>query len=175
MRNPVTVVLMGALLYCLGCGTPTPKSEQAYLMSGAREYHTKQCAIVQANPQEAKSYSKNSLIRQGYKLCGLCSGKPIVPSLNYGSKAKPSTGSHPIVYNPAGNRPSASTRTTPTQSRSTYNRPVQAQSPMVYATDTGTKYHRDGCQYLTKSRIPLTLIKAKSSGLGPCSRCKPQQ
>ena len=27
------------------------------------------------------------------------------------------------------------------------------QSNMVYVTDTGKKYHRDGCQYLKKSKI----------------------
>lgn len=30
-----------------------------------------------------------------------------------------------------------------------------------------------GCRYLSKSQIPITLEKAVSSGLTPCSVCKP--
>lgn len=37
----------------------------------------------------------------------------------------------------------------------------------VYGTRTGSKYHRDGCQYLRKSKIPMTLQDAKAAGLGP--------
>lgn len=43
----------------------------------------------------------------------------------------------------------------------------------VYGTNTGSKYHRDGCNSLRKSKIPMTLSEAKNSGLEPCSRCNP--
>ena len=43
---------------------------------------------------------------------------------------------------------------------------------IVYVTNTGSKYHRDGCQYLRQSKIPMPLSQA--AGLyGPCSRCRP--
>lgn len=45
----------------------------------------------------------------------------------------------------------------------------------VYKTETGSKYHNDGCSYLNKSRIPISLADAKAEGLTPCSRCKPPQ
>ena len=45
----------------------------------------------------------------------------------------------------------------------------------VYATRTGAKYHADGCRYLSKSKIPLSLKDAKAKGLTPCSVCKPPQ
>jgi hypothetical protein len=45
----------------------------------------------------------------------------------------------------------------------------------VYVTRTGKKYHRDGCQYLKSSRIPMSLKDAKSKGYSPCSVCKPPQ
>ena len=45
--------------------------------------------------------------------------------------------------------------------------------PTVYVTKTGKKYHRDGCQYLKKSKIPMSLSEAKSAGLEPCSKCHP--
>lgn len=44
---------------------------------------------------------------------------------------------------------------------------------IVYITKTGTKYHRASCSYLRKSKIKITLKKAKEEGLTPCSRCSP--
>lgn len=53
--------------------------------------------------------------------------------------------------------------------------PKQApQSVTVFITKTGAKYHRDGCRYLSKSRIPISLSDAKS-GYTPCSVCNPPQ
>lgn len=42
----------------------------------------------------------------------------------------------------------------------------------VYVTDTGEKYHRDQCTYLS-SAIPITLEKAVNTGYERCSRCDP--
>ena len=42
----------------------------------------------------------------------------------------------------------------------------------VYVTRTGKKYHRDGCRSLSKSKIPISLVKAKQK-YGPCGRCNP--
>jgi tetratricopeptide (TPR) repeat protein len=44
----------------------------------------------------------------------------------------------------------------------------------VYITKTGEKYHRDGCRYLSKSKIPISLSSAKNS-YSPCSVCNPPQ
>lgn len=44
---------------------------------------------------------------------------------------------------------------------------------VVYVTKTGEKYHSDGCQYLRKSQIPISLDDAKASGYTPCSKCNP--
>ena len=43
----------------------------------------------------------------------------------------------------------------------------------VYITATGTKYHLDGCQYLSDSKIAISLVDACKKGYGPCSVCKP--
>jgi competence protein ComEC len=45
--------------------------------------------------------------------------------------------------------------------------------PIVYITATGECYHRDGCRYLSSSKIPIRLSKAKAEGYRPCSVCKP--
>ncbi len=48
-------------------------------------------------------------------------------------------------------------------------------STIVYITETGECYHRDGCRYLSHSKIPITLKQAKARGYRPCSVCKPPQ
>jgi len=45
----------------------------------------------------------------------------------------------------------------------------------VYTTKTGAKYHRVGCRYLSKSKIPISLKGAKARGYMPCSVCNPPQ
>jgi len=41
----------------------------------------------------------------------------------------------------------------------------------VYITDNGKKYHREGCQYLSKSCKPISLSAAEKMNKKPCSRC----
>ena len=42
----------------------------------------------------------------------------------------------------------------------------------VYVTNSGKKYHRSGCQYLSSSKIPISLEDAESEGYEPCSKCR---
>lgn len=44
-------------------------------------------------------------------------------------------------------------------------------SEVVYITASGTKYHKNGCSYLSKSMVSISLEKAISGGYSPCSRC----
>jgi micrococcal nuclease len=44
---------------------------------------------------------------------------------------------------------------------------------IVYVTNSGSKYHVDGCSSLRRSRIAVTLADAARSGYGPCSICNP--
>ncbi|HCQ91332.1 MULTISPECIES: hypothetical protein [unclassified Clostridium] len=48
-------------------------------------------------------------------------------------------------------------------------------STVVYITKTGEKYHSDGCGYLSRSKIEITLENAMNRGYTPCSRCGPPQ
>ena len=45
----------------------------------------------------------------------------------------------------------------------------------VYVTQTGKKYHREGCLSLRRSKIPIALEEAKKRNFGPCGRCNPPQ
>lgn len=48
-----------------------------------------------------------------------------------------------------------------------------SKSTIVYITNTGEKYHRSGCSSLRKSKIEISLDKAKKQGYSACSRCDP--
>jgi hypothetical protein len=47
------------------------------------------------------------------------------------------------------------------------------QSTTVYITQTGKKYHKDGCRYLSQSKIKTTLKEAKANGFTACKVCHP--
>lgn len=47
----------------------------------------------------------------------------------------------------------------------------QSQQGTYYVTNSGTKYHKSSCSYLSKSRISINLSDAKAKGYSPCSRC----
>ena len=42
---------------------------------------------------------------------------------------------------------------------------------LVYVTDTGEKYHKEDCQYLSQNRNIISLKDAANRGLDPCSVC----
>lgn len=59
--------------------------------------------------------------------------------------------------------------------RSGHHQPTscsQKKEQIVYITRTGHKYHRAGCRYLSRSKIPMTLSQAKD-GYSPCKVCMP--
>lgn len=41
----------------------------------------------------------------------------------------------------------------------------------VYVTNSGKKYHQTGCQYLSNSKIAISLDEAELEGYEPCSKC----
>jgi hypothetical protein len=45
----------------------------------------------------------------------------------------------------------------------------------VYVTRTGKRYHRDGCRYLSSSRIAMSLKDAEAQGYTPCKVCRPPE
>lgn len=44
---------------------------------------------------------------------------------------------------------------------------------IVYVTKSGTKFHREDCKHLSKSKIPISLEQALKQGLEPCKACSP--
>ncbi len=47
------------------------------------------------------------------------------------------------------------------------------QETVVYITKTGEKYHRDGCRYLSQSKIKVSKADAVKNRFGACKVCKP--
>lgn len=43
----------------------------------------------------------------------------------------------------------------------------------VYITNTGEKYHSNGCRYLKKSKIAIDINDARAQGYDPCKVCNP--
>lgn len=77
---------------------------------------------------------------------------------------------------PETKQPTVTPPQTPTQPPTVTPAPpaqTQKNEVTVYVTKTGAKYHRAGCQYLSKSKISMSLSEAKDSGYGPCSKCNP--
>lgn len=50
---------------------------------------------------------------------------------------------------------------------------MEIKNDTVYITNTGSKYHRDGCSTLSKSCIPISRSDAISAGYDPCGICHP--
>ena len=50
-----------------------------------------------------------------------------------------------------------------------------SQAQTVYVTRTGNRYHRDGCRYLSSSRIAMSLKDAQAKRYTPCRVCRPPQ
>ena len=73
----------------------------------------------------------------------------------------------------SGSEPSDSTGAAAAGATSSQTDAGDGSDPTVYTTKTGGKYHREGCQYLRKSKIPISLSEAKAQGLEPCSKCHP--
>lgn len=60
----------------------------------------------------------------------------------------------------------------PVAGKDTPDAKVAPKEITVYITNTGKKYHRDGCRYLSKSSIPIGLDTARKV-FSPCSVCGP--
>jgi hypothetical protein len=51
----------------------------------------------------------------------------------------------------------------------------QIEDKILYRTETGKCYHREGCTSLKKSKITIKLSEAKKYRLKPCKKCKPPE
>jgi len=75
------------------------------------------------------------------------------------------------------NPATATSTTNPTQTQiptqTLVPTPTEPYGSGIFITETGTKYHRDGCRYLSQSKIEKTCSWVVANGYTPCSICKP--
>lgn len=69
--------------------------------------------------------------------------------------------------------PKSTAKTAPKPTAKAEPKQEQTTTRTVYITNTGKKYHRSGCRYLSKSEKSISLSDAKNRGYTPCSVCKP--
>ena len=53
--------------------------------------------------------------------------------------------------------------------------PSEGEPMTVYITKSGTKYHREGCRHLSKSKIAVPLDELDCERYAPCSVCNPPE
>lgn len=71
------------------------------------------------------------------------------------------------------NAPPTDTAEEAEEQQTTESKAVQSET--VYITKTGTKYHRDGCRFLSKSKIAVLLEEIDMEKYTPCSVCNPPE
>lgn len=65
------------------------------------------------------------------------------------------------------------TKTTVQENIQTTTLAPLSDTDICYITKTGSRYHRQGCRYLSKSCIEIIVGEAKEKGYQPCQICKP--
>jgi len=70
----------------------------------------------------------------------------------------------------------ANTQKETSQNNSTATNPIKSPDAekKVYVTNSGKKYHSEGCRFLSKSKIAVALAEARKSHT-PCSKCVPSK
>ena len=104
-------------------------------------------------------------------LCAWVWGLSSEPSPHSYNTTRTTTAStyHSETTTRATPRPTARPTATPRPTAA----PASKENYTVYITRTGSKYHRDGCQYLRNSKIEIDKKEAIENGYTACSRCNP--
>ncbi|AEE97681.1 MBL fold metallo-hydrolase [Mahella australiensis] len=139
-------------------GHPAPETLAGLASTGVQIYRTDEAGtiVITSDGNTIKIDKKASPV------------KPQAPPVSSGTASKSSSGSENktvVVPVPAPSKE----KVTPAPLQPSKN------DVTVYITDSGEKYHKDGCRYLKKSKIPIKLSEAKAKGYTPCKVCGPPQ
>lgn len=145
-----SVISVGANSY----GHPTNLTLSNLNSAGSKVYRTdKSGTIIITSTGDSLSFNKAPS-------AAVVANKPAAP--------KPAPSTKPAATRPPVTKPPA---TKPPATKPPAPKPAPTQGTIVYGTNTGAKYHRSGCRSLAKSKIPMTLDKAKAAGLTACKIC----
>lgn len=83
---------------------------------------------------------------------------------NISSKASKQASTQPV---------NNTTTTTSKPNKQDTSTPTTSSKEVVYVTKSGKKYHKDGCDSLSKSKIEINKEDAEKKGYEPCKKCNP--
>lgn len=69
-------------------------------------------------------------------------------------------------------KPAPQSSITPSSKSDPAKQDSEKKQGIVYVTNTGKKYHSEGCRYLRYSKIPINIKKARDLGYTACKVCK---
>lgn len=84
-----------------------------------------------------------------------------------------SPGTYDVTYSVTDGAGNTSTKTLRVTVRAQSTSSSGGGGGTVYITRTGSKYHANGCRYLSRSKIPISKSSARARGYTPCSVCHP--
>jgi micrococcal nuclease len=148
-----------------------PTGGQIVGSSQSNKYHLPTCVWAQKiSPANLVTFKSPEVAQsRGYAPCKVCnpSTRSAGTELDQVSNPKPATGGV------APEKSETARGSAPEQigTSATSGGPSD-QDVIVYVTRTGSKYHRAGCRYLSKSMIPMPLKEA-AQRYAPCSVCRP--
>jgi len=122
-----------------------PTAQTVYITVSGKKYHADGCRYIN---KSKIAITLADAIAKGYGPCSVCNP----PTTDAATTVQQST---------VAVEPKSSAATTP-----------DTGEQIVYVTRTGSKYHKAGCRYLSKSAIPMKLKEA-AARYGPCGVCNP--
>lgn len=137
-----------------------------YVTRTGSKYHTGRCRYLQSKVPLALRDAQS----RGYSPCSVCG--PPTQSTSVSPPAGSSYGYGIDAGKPGARYPasSAAPRAPPSMSQAPAS---MGSGETVYITNSGKKYHADGCRYLSKSKIQIEKDAAMKRGYGACSVCGP--
>ena len=96
---------------------------------------------------------------------------PVIQTIPFKDKNTTEKQEETTVEETEATKPTESEKTEENTTDKETTKAESSESSYCYVTSSGTKYHRNGCSYLKKSKTKMTVQEAKDCGYSPCSRC----
>lgn len=96
---------------------------------------------------------------------------PVIQTIPFKDKNTTEKQEETTVEETEATKPTESEKTEENTTDKETTKAESSESGYCYVTSSGTKYHKNGCSYLKKSKTKMTVQEAKDCGYSPCSRC----
>jgi hypothetical protein len=145
-----------------------PGTTEVFVTRTGKKYHRETCQHLS---KSKIPMTLSDAVAKGYGPCAVCNPPPL-PGAAANAPATAAQG-------PPQSSPTSATKRQEGTPAEKVGAAAQAASKeagaadQVFVTNTGKKYHRAGCRYLSKSQIPISRSDAQARGYGACSVCSP--